>query len=366
VSAGFVHEDVGSRVVFGAGRVDEAGLEAARLGGRCLVICDEVAVPIAARIEAAFEGEVVGRIEQVRQHVPVADAEAARELARDRGADVLLTVGGGSAVGLGKAIALSDRLPILAVPTTYAGSEMTPVWGMTEDAVKTTGRDPVVAPRTVVYDPELTYSLPPEITAASGLNAVAHCVDALWSGARTPLSDAIAERAVAALAAGLPGAVRDGSDGAARARALIGAWLAGKTFAATGSSLHHKIAHLLGGRYDLPHAPTHAALLPWVAEVALPAVPSAREAISRALGVDDPVAGLRALSRELGAPATLAEIGLSREEAEAAAADLDVENLDAPGGLQADAVRELLIAAATGTAAEAGSRGRSIPPPDDG
>jgi maleylacetate reductase len=344
----FVHEDVGARVVFGAGRLLEAAAEARKLGERCLAICDEIAVPVATRIETAFEGETVGRIEQVRQHVPVADAEAARRLARDSGADVLLTVGGGSAVGLGKAIVLSDRLPIVAVPTTYAGSEMTPVWGMTEDAVKTTGRDPVVAPRTVVYDPELTYSLPPAITAASGLNAVAHCADALWSGARTPLSDAIAERAVAALAAGLPGAVRDGNDAAAREQALIGAWLAGKTFAATGSSLHHKIAHLLGGRFDLPHAPTHAALLPWVAEVALAAVPSAGEAISRALGADDPVVGLRALSAELGAPATLAEIGLSPEQAEAAAADVDVENLDAPAGFDADALRDLLIKATTG------------------
>jgi alcohol dehydrogenase class IV len=247
-------------VVFGTGQVVEAAGEARRLGGRVLVVCDQIAMPVADRLASALDSDAVGMIAGVRQHVPVADAEAARG-ARELDANCVLAVGGGSTLGLAKAITLTERVPIVAVPTTYAGSELTPVWGLTDGGVKTTGRDPVVAPRTVIYDPELTYGLPPDITAASGLNAIAHCVDSLWAPGRTPLTDAIAERGIASLAAGLAAAVRDGCDRLGRENALIGAWLAGVTFAVAGSSLHHKLCHVLGGKYDLPHAKTHAAVL---------------------------------------------------------------------------------------------------------
>jgi maleylacetate reductase len=344
----FVHEATAARVVFGAGRVQEAPAEVARLGARPLVVGDEVAAAIAGDLLERLSATAAATIDRVRQHVPVEDAEAARLLARDSGADCLVAVGGGSTVGLAKAIALTEGLPILAVPTTYAGSEMTPVWGLTEGGIKSTGRDPGVAPRTVVYDPELTISLPAAITAASGLNAIAHCVDALWAAGRSPLTDVMAERGIAMLAGSLPGAVADGRDLAAREPALAGAWLAGATFAVAGSSLHHKLCHVLGGRFDLPHAETHAVVLSWATELAVAHMPDAGAAIARALGAADPVAGLRALVDRLGAPTRLEQLGLTEADARAVADEIPLDTLSTPFPVQRDELTRLLVAATVG------------------
>lgn len=249
-------------------------------------------------------------------------------------------------MGLAKAIAMTERLPIVAVPTTYAGSEMTPVWGLTADGVKRTGRDPIVAPRTIVYDPELTLSLPPALTAASGLNAVAHCVDALWAPGRSPLTQIMAERGIAALVASLPAAMRDGRDLRAREAAMVGAWLAGATFAIAGSSLHHKLCHMLGGKHDLPHAETHAVVLPWTTGLAIRHMPEAGRTVARALGTDDPVAGLRALAAELGAPTTLAELGLTPGHALAIADEIDTDGLGAPFSVTREELHAVLAGAA--------------------
>lgn len=344
----FVHDAVGARVVFGAGRRAEVPDELGRLGARAMLIHDEVAGGIAGPLLATLAASSVATIDRVRQHVPVEDADAARHLARKRQVDCVVAVGGGSTIGLAKAVALTERVPILAVPTTYAGSEMTPVWGMTEAGVKTTGRDPAVAPRTVIYDPELTVSLPPAITAASGLNAVAHCVDALWAPGRSPLTDAMAERGIDALASSLADAVAHGADLASRKRALVGAWLAGATFAIAGSSLHHKLCHVLGGRFDLPHAETHAVMLPWTAALAVRHVPEAGQAIARGLGASDAIGGLRHLAEALGAPRRLNELGLSAADAVAAADEIDLAKLATPFDVSRDELRELVRHAAAG------------------
>jgi maleylacetate reductase len=344
----FVHDAVGARVVFGPGRSAQALQELERLGERPVVIADAVAAEIAAAPLAALREGAAATIDGVRQHVPVEDAQAARGLARDRGADCVVAVGGGSTIGLAKAIALTEGLPILAMPTTYAGSEMTPVWGLTEGGVKTTGRDPVVAPRIVVYDPQLTVSLPAAITAASGLNAVAHCVDALWAPGRSPLTDVMAERGIATLATSLPAAVADGGDLAAREDALVGAWLSGATFAVAGSSLHHKLCHVLGGRFDLPHAETHAIVLPWSTQLAVAHMPQAGAAVARALGAQEPVAGLRALAARLGAPERLEELGLGVDDARAVADAIDPAALATPFPVDRAELRELLQRATVG------------------
>ena len=226
---------------------------------RPLVIAGRSQAAHADRLLAAVGagGSIIG----VRVHVPAAHAEVARARATELAADCLVSIGGGSAVGLAKAVALSHGLPIAAVPTTYAGSELTTVWGITEEGRKTTGRDPGVAPRLVVYDPELTYDLPAAVTAASCMNAVAHCVEALWAAGATPLTDAAAAEGLRRLAAGMRASLERPRDPAARATALAGAWLAGEAFAA-GGALHHKLCHVLGGMFDLPHAELHAALLP--------------------------------------------------------------------------------------------------------
>jgi maleylacetate reductase len=345
----FQHETHETRVIFGSGRSLEVIDEVARLGGRPFTITGGSATTAAAPVLERLAAIEVGRIGKVRRHVPVEDAEVARRRADELGASVLIAVGGGSAIGLAKAVALTSGPPIVAVPTTYSGSEMTPVWGLTEDGVKTTGRDRRVAPSVVVYDPELTYPLPPSVTASSGMNAIAHCVDSLWAPGRDPLTDAMAERGLAALAASLPGAVRDGAQGTSREVALVGAWLAGSAFAAAGSSVHHKICHLLGGRYDLPHAQTHAAVLPWSTRLALCHQPAATAPLERALGGGDPVIRLRALAAELGATRSLAELGLAREQAIETAEEIPLEVLATPFPVGREEMRELLIAAVEGS-----------------
>jgi maleylacetate reductase len=237
----------------------------------------------------------------------------------------------------------------VAVPTTYAGSEVTPVWGQTEAQRKTTGVDRRVLPRTIVYDPELTLTLPPELSAASGMNALAHCVEAFWAPGANPVTSALAEQGIRALAAGLPGVVADGSDLDARADTLLGAWLAGAAFAVAGSGLHHKVCHVLGGAYDLPHAQTHAIVLPHVLAHNAPGVPEAAARIAAALGADDAVRGLTDLSRELGIPSGLREVGL-REDQLDEATDLVLEKVPADNPVPTDRedVTRLLRAAWSG------------------
>lgn len=328
-TATFVYEALPGRVVFGPGTARSLVDEVARLeAARVLVVATEGEAPLARELAAPLGERWVASFTEAQQHVPLDVAEAARAAAAEHHADVVLSVGGGSTTGTAKAIALTTGLPILAVPTTYAGSEATPVWGLTEGQRKTTGVDRRVLPTTVVYDPELTVSLPPDLTAVSGLNALAHCVEVFWAAGTNPVSGALAERGIRALADGLPGAVADGADLDARADALLGAWLAGSAFAAAGGGLHHKICHVLGGAYGLPHAATHAIVLPHVLAFNAPAAPAASARIAAALGHDDAVAGLVALAQRVGAPTALRDVGL-REDQLDEAADLAAANVPA-------------------------------------
>jgi alcohol dehydrogenase class IV len=312
----------GGRVVFGAGAVRDAlADEVERLGARrVLVVATERERPLVQRLAPELGERLAGTFSRVRPHVPVEIAEAARAAAADARADALMAVGGGSTIGTAKAIALTGRLPIIAVPTTYAGSEMTPVWGLTEGGRKTTGVDPVVLPAVVVYDPELTVTLPPAITGPSGMNAMAHCVEAFYAPGGNPITSLLAEEGIRRLAAGLPRAVDDGADLTGRGDALYGACLAGAAFASAGSGLHHRICHALGGAYDLPHAETHTAVLPHVVGFNAPAMPEIARRIARAVGADDAAAGLHDLAARLGAPLALRDIGLREDEIDEAAA----------------------------------------------
>lgn len=319
MEGGFDYDALQGRVVFGAGRVMDVPAEVERLDGRrALVIGGHAQEEPVKRLEAMLGVACAGTIVGVRQHVPLDSAAAAREHAAELSADCLIAIGGGSAVGLAKAVALTERLPIIAVPTTYSGSEMTPIWGLTSDGEKTTGRDLAVLPRTVVYDPELTVGLPGAIVAASGMNAMAHCVEALWAAGANPLTSALAEDGIRMLAPALRRVVADVHDRDARDGALLGAWLAGAALAGAGTGLHHRICHVLGG-LGLPHAEVHAAVLAHVAAFNAPAAPDSLERVARALGCADAVAGLAGLAHDLGASATLVELGLSAEGADLAA-----------------------------------------------
>jgi maleylacetate reductase len=284
----------------------------------------------------------------VRVHVPAAMAADARAKALALAADCVVAIGGGSAVGLAKAVALTEHLPIAAVPTTYAGSELTTVWGITEEGRKTTGKAPGVAPRLVVYDPELTYDLPAALTGASGMNAVAHCVEALWAPGATPLTDIAAREGLRLLAAGIPASQQRPHDADARATALTGAWLAGEAFAA-GGALHHRLCHVLGGMLDLPHAELHAILLPYTAAFLLPAAPDAEPKIASALGSDDAATAITSLCRVVGTPPSLAALGVTEEDAVRAAAKAAPDLPDRPRRPTPRELEDLLLRAVRGT-----------------
>lgn len=311
----FTYEALPMRVVFGAGALGKLPDEVANLGlATVLVLCSPEQEETGRAVADALGERAAGVLAEARMHVPVEVARRARDRAAELGADGCVAVGGGSAIGLGKAIALEHGLPLVAVPTTYAGSEMTPVWGLTDGGEKRTGRDVRVLPRSVLYDPELTLSLPPGLSATSGVNALAHAVEALYAPDATPVVSLMAEEGVRALVAALPRVVANGRDVDARSEAQYGAWLCGAVLAATTMSLHHKLCHALGGTLDLPHAPTHTVVLPHALAHNQPAAPEAVAALSRALGgVPDPARELWELEDRLGAPRSLRELGMAED-----------------------------------------------------
>jgi maleylacetate reductase len=345
------YEALPGRVVFGCGARAAVPQELERLGLRRVVLVDGLLDGAPAReLEDALGERRVATIGDVRQHVPASLAASARETALAAGADGLVAIGGGSAIGLAKAIALEARLPILAVPTTYAGSEMTPIWGITSEGAKRTGTDLAVLPRTVLYDPELTVSLPAQMTAASGMNAIAHCVEAMWTPAANPVTDAVAAEGLASLDAGLRGCVRDPGDLATRTEALRGAWLGGAALAVAGTALHHKICHVLGGTFDLPHAEVHAVVLPWVVEHVRErdVAPAALRRVARALAADDAVAALRGLTQDLDLATSLADLGLDAAGADRAAQLVADAAPSAPAPVTREQVRAILERALAG------------------
>ncbi|GHE65851.1 maleylacetate reductase [Streptomyces capitiformicae] len=318
----FIHETQPMRVVLRSGASVTAVAGEAELLGlrRLLVVCGPRGTEPARAVADSLGDTCVGLHAEARMHVPVEVADRAVEAARAAGADGCVAVGGGSAIGLGKAIALRTGLPLIAVPTTYSGSEMTPVWGLTEHGVKRTGRDPSVLPRSVVYDPDLTLSLPVALSVTSGINGVAHAAEALYAPDGTPLVSLMAEEGVRAMAGVLPTLADDPEDLDARGRALYGAWLCGAALGATTMGLHHKLCHVLGGTFGLPHAETHTVVLPYALAFNAPAAPEAIEALGRALDTDDAPYALWELSGRLGAPRSLAELGLKEGDLALAAA----------------------------------------------
>ncbi len=345
----FTYDTLPGRVVFGVGALDRVPEEVAALGaGRALLIAGGHEREVASRLERALGSRLAGTFDEVRPHVPIDLASAARAAAEAVRADLLITLGGGSTTGLGKAVALERGTPILAIPTTYAGSEMTPIWGLTEDGHKTTGRDARVLPRVVVYDPILTLTLPARLSAASGMNAMAHCVEASYAEATSPIVTLMALEGIAALARSLPGVLGTPDDIEIRSELLFAAHLAGTALAAAGSGLHHKICHVLGGAYDLPHAETHAVILPHAVAFNAPALPEAMGRIAAALEVDDPASGLFDLDVQLGLPTRLVDIGMHEGDLDEAARLIADDVVRNPQPVDVPALRRLLDDAAYG------------------
>jgi alcohol dehydrogenase class IV len=313
----FVYTGLPSRVVFGAGAVKQLGAELARLGAkRALLLCTPGR---AESVQAIAKGlPVAGVFDRVVMHTPLALANAARKAATDVKADCCIAIGGGSTIGFGKAVALTSGLPVIAVPTTYSGSEMTTIWGISEGETKKTGRDPKVLPKAVIYDPELTLDLPANVSAASGMNAIAHCVEALYAHDGNPIVSLMAEEGIRALSAALPKILIDGKDVEARSEALYGSWLAGCTISTTSVALHHKLCHVLGG-FGLPHAETHSIVLPHAMQYNRDAAPEAMSRVARAIEAVDAPRGVYELEMRLDLPMKLADIGMKQTDLERAA-----------------------------------------------
>ncbi len=347
--AGFIYTAQPARVVFGTGTLAQVGAEAERLAiRRALVLTtpaqraqgEAVVVMLRDRAAGLFSGAVM--------HTPVEVTDAAVAALRAIVGDGVIAIGGGSTIGLGKAIAARTGVPQLAIPTTYAGSEMTPVLGETARGRKTTRRGPEILPEAVIYDVELTLGLPAALSGTSGINAIAHAIEAMYAADTNPITQLMAEHGIAALARALPAIVVDPGDRAARHDALYGAWLCGTCLGTVGMALHHKLCHVLGGSFGLPHAETHTVVLPHVTAYNAPAAPAAMAQIARALGTADAALGLYALAGSVGADRSLAALGMPASGLERAT-ELVLEQAYAnPRPVERAALRALLERAFTG------------------
>src|SRR2546427_2373135 len=325
----FVYDQPAIRVIFGIGVIDQLPEEVQRLGARrALVLASPGRRPIAEEAARRLGTAAAGVYAEPAMHVPIDVARAVCETAKRLEADCCVTIGGGSTIGLGKAIALENKasgangasaLPIVAVPTTYSGSEMTPIHGVTEGGLKRTGRDRRVLPKTVLYDPTVTVTLPPRISGPSGMNAIAHCVEALYAPDANPIISLLAAEGIRALARSLPVVVKEPAHLDARADALYGAWLAGTALGATSMSIHHKLCHTLGGAFNLPHADVHTVILPHAVAFNREAAPEAMRLAADALGARDAAQGIFDLAVRLGAPLALKDIGMPADGLDRAA-----------------------------------------------
>ncbi|HEY0520566.1 MAG TPA: maleylacetate reductase [Ilumatobacteraceae bacterium] len=331
----FEYDQLPARIVFGPGCLSAVGPEVERLGGvSVMLISDGAAQSFAEVIAAQLGSRLALRWNEVAQHVPVELAEKARAAATDATIDCVVCIGGGSSTGLAKAIALSHHVPILAVPTTYAGSEQTTIYGVTGGRHKETGKNPIVQPRTVVYDPELTLGLPAHVTGPSAFNALAHSVEALYAPGHNPITTVLALEGVRAIHDSLPTVMASPEDVDARGTLLYGAYLSGVSLGATAAGLHHKLCHVLGGMFNLVHADAHSVILPHAVAFNAPAVPDmARLAESLGAPGGDPAGALWDLAAASSVPTRLADLsghdGLLRhdqlaEAAHAAAAEITV------------------------------------------
>jgi len=339
----FTYNQLPGRVVFGVGALEKLPREIERLGAkRALVLSTPGQRGQAEDIARRLGDRAAGIFARAVMHVPIETAREAREEARRLGADCAVTLGGGSTTGLGKAIALESALPILAIPTTYAGSEMTTIFGITEGGEKKTGRDARVLPKTVIYDPALTVGLPVALSVTSGINAIAHAVEGLYAQDANPIMSLMAEEGIRALAHGLPRVAKSPQDLDARSDCLYGAWLCGAVIAAVGIALHHKLCHVLGGTWNLPHAETHTIVLPHAVAYNAPAAADAMQRAGRALETANPAQALYDLAKSLGAPVALKDIGMPEGDLDRAAELATTSPYWNPRPIERAAIRKLL------------------------
>jgi maleylacetate reductase len=339
----FTYNGQPGRVVFGPGALSQLGREIEAMGARrALVLSTPEQRASAEKVAGMLGARAAGIFDRAVMHVPIETAREARDVARQLDADCAVAVGGGSTTGLGKAIALDSGLPILAIPTTYAGSEMTPIYGITEGGMKKTGKDARVLPRTVIYDPELTLTLPVALSVTSGINAIAHAAEGLYAVDGNPVMDLMAEEGIRALGRALPAIRADAQDIEARGDALYGAWLCGIVLGNVGMALHHKLCHTLGGSFNLPHAETHTIVLPHALAYNAKAAPEAMRRTARALQARSAPQAVFDLARDNGAPVALRDIGMQAADLDRACEIALQNQYPNPRPLERAALRQLL------------------------
>jgi maleylacetate reductase len=340
----FQYTSLPARVLFGFGTIMKVGDEMISLGcKRAFVLSDpHHATGAAARLMQVLGELGVELSTDAVMHTPADVTARVMEKLAASNADCLVALGGGSTIGLAKALALRTDLPQIVLPTTYAGSEATPVLGETRDGQKSTIRSLKVLPEVIVYDVELTYGLPPAISLVSGINAIAHAVEALYAKDGNPVTASLAEQGIAALGRALPAITSDPADRNARADALFGAWVCGACLGTVGMSLHHKLCHVLGGSFGLPHAETHTVILPHAVAYNAPAAPTAIGRVARALGADSAAQALFDLAAMNGAPTSLREIGMRESDLDEAAAVAVASPYWNPRPVERDAIRAML------------------------
>jgi maleylacetate reductase len=339
-----------ARIVFGAGTAAQAGEEVARLGAsRVLFLCGRAQAGAAQPVRDALGPLLAAEFDGAAMHTPVEVTERALAVLRRHDAGGLVALGGGSTTGLAKALAVRTGLPQVILPTTYAGSEVTPVLGETVDGQKTTRSSPAILPETVIYDVRLTLGLPVGMSVCSAVNALAHAVEALYSAQANPVTDGMALSAISAIASALPRVVADPADVDARASLLQAAWLAGTCLGTVGMSLHHKLCHALGGSFGLPHAETHTVVLPHAMAYNAPAAPAAMARVAAALSVTDAPTGVFDLVATAGGPTALRELGLPEDDIPRAAKLATATPYPNPRELTAGGIEALLRDAWRGT-----------------
>jgi alcohol dehydrogenase class IV len=339
----FIYNQPAIRVRFGVGAVDHLAVEMERIGARRAISLTTPGQRRYAEQASQGLGSMAAAIfAEAVMHVPIDTVRAASSIAKRRDVDCYVTIGGGSTIGLGKAMALETGLPILAVPTTYAGSEMTSIYGVTEGGSKRTGRDIKALPKTVLYDPMLTLTLPPKVAGPSGMNALAHCIEGLYAEHINPIITLLAVEGIRALARSLPVVVGEPANLNARSEALYGAWLGGCVLGAVGMGVHHKLCHVLGGAFNLPHAETHSVLLPHALAFNREAARDAMRITAEALNVQNAAQGVYDLGLRLGVPSALKDIGMPADGLDRAARLASENPYYNPRPVDHDGVRKLL------------------------
>ncbi|KAL4963308.1 uncharacterized protein BDV14DRAFT_190989 [Aspergillus stella-maris] len=335
------------RVIFGSGTLSKLPDELSRLEKKApLILSTPQQTSHAERVSSVLEGKVpvAGIFTEATMHTPTHITDKAVDYAKEKGADVVVSIGGGSTIGLGKAISIRTGLYHVCIPTTYAGSEMTPILGETADGLKKTRSDPKILPGTVIYDVELTMSLPTGMSATSGVNAIAHAVEALYARNTNPVINLMAVEGTRALASSLPEIVQNPSSESARSLALYGAWLCGTCLGSVGMSIHHKLCHTLGGSFNLPHAETHTCVLPHAISYNAPKIPEAMKKLAEVLpgSEGDAIRGLNVLLEKLGVKRGVKEFGMKESDIDKAA-DIAVGNpYWNPREIQREPIRELI------------------------